>query len=234
MHHEQILDLSENMHSHEYYEFFRTKNDTIKPEELDFMIDNQLQFFAEIRSSPVLLSLLILILDVGDDFQLPNSVYQLYEMAIKASIKRFVEERPHLLDNSSATKDLKAEVLRVVQKIGHRNHVAQRRAFEHLAPTDPDYGLWNEICATGIYGTATTVLSFVKVIAQMELYQFSHLSFQEFLYVRAIESKQNTEGNSILPSMLQRRERKLLLDFHSMVKDGWNYNALRIGVSQQS
>jgi len=245
VHHEQILDLSENMHSHVYYEFFRTKNDTIKPEELDFMIDNQLQFFAEIRSSPVLLSLLILILDVGADFQLPNSVYQLYEMAIQASIKRFVEERSHLLDNnSSVTKDMKAEVLRVVQKIGHRNHVAQRRAFEHLAPTDPDYGLWNEICATGIYGTATTtVLSFVKVIAQMELYQFSHLSFQEFLYVREakhLESKENEEGNSIpIPSMIQRlfllmqrrREKRKLLDFHSMVKDGWNYNALRIGVS---
>jgi len=227
VHHEQILGLSEKMHSHMYYEFFRTKNDTIKPEELDFMIDNQLQFFAEIRSSPVLLSLLILILDVGDYCQFPSSVYQLYEMAIKASIKRFVEERPHLLDNSSssATKDMKAEVLRVVQKIGHRNHVAQRRAFEHLAPTDPDYGLWNEICATGIYGTATTtVLSFVKVIARMELYQFSHLSFQEFLYVREakhLESK-NIEGD-FPPSMM--------LDFHSMVKDGWNYNALRIGVS---
>jgi len=206
VHHEKILDLSEKIHAHVYYEFFRSKNKIIKGDDLDFMIDGQMQFFAQIRSSPVLLSLLILILDLGD-FKLPNSVYQLYEMAINASIAHFAEQRPQL----DEAERLKREVLRVVQKIGYRNHMAQKRAFEHLLPTDPDYGLWNEICATGVNGT--TVLSFVKVIAQMELYQFTHLSFQEFLYWKeAIDNRQP-------------------MNFHTMVKDVWNYNALRIGVS---
>jgi len=210
VHHEEILELSDKLHDHAYYEFFRSKNQIIKADDLDFMIDKQMQFFAEIRSSPVLLSLLILILDQGD-FKLPNSVYQLYEMAINVSITRFVaEQRHHTLDDE-AKKRLKREVLRMVQRIGHRNHMAQKRAFEHLPPTHPDYGLWNEICATGVNGT--TVLSFVKVISQLELYQFTHLSFQEYLFWKeAIDQRQP-------------------LNFHAMVKDVWNYNALRIGVS---
>jgi len=207
VHHQQILELSDELHDHVYYEFFRSKNQ--KADDLDFMINKQMQFFAEIRSSPVLLSLLILILGQGD-FKLPNSVYQLYEMAINVSITQFVEQRHHTLDDE-AKKRLKRAVLRMAQKIGHRNHMAQKRAFEHLPPTDPDYGLWNEICATGVNGTS--VLSFVKVIAQLELYQFTHLSFQEFLFWKeAIEKRQP-------------------LNFHAMVQDVWNYNALRIGVS---
>jgi len=211
VHHEQILELSDKLHDHKYYEFFRSKNQIIKADDLDFMIDKQMQFFAEIRSSPVLLSLLILVLDQGDD-KLPNSVYQLYEMAINVSIERFIaEQRHHHTLDDEAKKSLKREVLRMVQKIGHRNHMAQKRAFEHLPPTDPDYGLWNEICATRVNGT--TVLSFVKVIAQLELYQFTHLSFQEFLFWKEALDKRQP------------------LDFHAMVQDVWNYNALRIGVS---
>jgi len=210
VHHEQILELSDKLHDHVYYEFFRSKNQIIKADDLDFMIDEQMQFFAEIRSTPVLLSLLILILDQGD-YKLPNSVYQLY--AIDVSITRFVaEQRHHHTLDDEAKKRLKREVLLMVQKIGHRNHMAQKRAFEHLPPTDPDYGLWNEVCATRVNGT--TALSFVKVIAQLELYQFTHLSFQEFLFWKeAIDKKRQP------------------LNLHAMVKDVWNYNALRIGVS---
>jgi len=198
VHHEQILELSEELHDHVYYEFFRSKNQIIKADDLDFMIDKQMQFFAEVRSSPVLLSLLILILDQGD-FKLPNSVYQLYEMAIDVSITRFVAEQRHYhtLDHQADEK-LKREVLRMVQKIGHRNHMARRRVFEHLPPTDPDYGLWNEVCVTGVNGT--TVLSFVKVISQLELYQFTHLSFQVLFCKEALDKRQP-------------------LDFHAMVKD---------------
>jgi len=205
VHHEQILELSDRLHDHVYYEFFRSKNQIIKADDLDFMIDKQMQFFAEIRSSPVLLSLLILILDQGND--------KLPEMAIDVSITRFVAEQRHrhnTLDDE-ATKRLKSEVLRMVQKIGYRNHMTKKRVFEHLPPTDPDYRLWNEVCAMGVNGT--TALSFVKVISQLELYQFTHLSFQEFLFWKEALDKRQP------------------LDFHAMVKDVWNYNALRIGVS---
>lgn len=99
----------------------------------------------------------------------------------------------------------------MVQKIGHRNHIAKKPAFEHLPPTDSDYGLWDKICATGV--NDTTGLAFVRVIAQLELYKFTHLSFQEYLFCKEALDKQQP------------------LNFHTMVRDVWNYNALRIGVS---
>ena len=169
-------------YGHELYEYFRVISGLDVGDQLDFLLEKQMALLAVIGGTPVLLSLLIVVLG-RPDHKLPTSLYELYEMAIESSIKKFVDGHPGLNIKEE-------EVHQQVRQLAYACHADQDeknrvRVFTHDMANKAS-SMWEEICGTG---NTAVVLSIVKVIEQKASYQFSHLSFQEFLFVDQLLKK---------------------------------------------
>ena len=170
-------------YGHELYEYFRVISGLDVGQQLDFLLEKQMALLAVIGGTPVLLSLLIVVLG-RPDHKLPTSLYELYELAIESSIKKFV-------DGHSGLKIKEEEVYQQVGQVAYACHADQDeknrvRVFTHDMANKAS-SMWEEICGTG--GNTAVVLSIVKVIEQKASYQFSHFSFQEFLFVDQLLKK---------------------------------------------
>lgn len=203
IHHKTILELDEKLHTHEHYEYLRSLTNVKVSDQLNFLLEKQLSLFAAIAQTPVLLSLLIVVLDRADH-KLPTSVYELYEFAIEASLQNWCNQRMQIEEEGWV------ETIRnVVRLVAYKNHRKKRKEFTGKG-INPQ--LWREICGTG--ENDCVVLSFIKVISQNYLYQFSHLSFQEFLYLEELQDRA--------------RRQLAVPQFSELLADPWYTNALNL------
>ena len=124
-HHQKILDYNNVSHSHEHYEFFRTKLASSYEKGLNSMLDNAFRFFDELKGVPVLLSMLIVILIAREDdakLHLPSNRRELYQTATSTVLKLYCIDEHGSFD---------AEALPVLRVIATANMLpsAQRRLF---------------------------------------------------------------------------------------------------------
>lgn len=141
------------------------------------MLEARMRVFEEICRVPVLLSVLACAFAVEVQ-HLPADIYELYEMGILATLQR------------QLGKDQVPAALEMLEAIAVANHLAKRRTFQvedledalkgkpHLPP------LWSQLLEDGS-------IPLVKILTlghSTGEFQFSHLSFQEALFVRALKS----------------------------------------------
>lgn len=143
----------------------------------DAMLEARMRVFEEICRVPVLLSVLACAFAVEVQ-HLPADIYELYEMGMLATLQR------------QLGKDQVPVGLEMLEAIAVANHLAKRRTFQvedledalkgtpHLPP------LWSRLLEDGS-------IPLVKILTlghSIGEFQFSHLSFQEALFVRALKS----------------------------------------------
>lgn len=141
------------------------------------MLEARMRVFEEICRVPVLLSVLACAFAVEVQ-HLPADIYELYEMGILATLQR------------QLGKDQVPAALEMLEAIAVANHLAKRRTFQvedledalkgkpHLPP------FWSQLLEDGS-------IPLVKILTLGHAtgeFQFSHLSFQEALFVRALKS----------------------------------------------
>ena len=186
LHEQHIIDYNNKSNAHHHYEFFRSMlADAYQEklnEQLSYLINTILIAFEDIIQVPVLLSLLTVVLGgmaSGHLSMLPRGRRELYEMAIKATIKkRFPSE---------GTAQNVREALR---KIAYANMLARRRVFtvENVVDTlgaRPIF--WRR--GTAFFTTSTAAarpwsnLVGARLLGPRGEFQFSHLSFQEYFFI---------------------------------------------------
>ena len=109
---------------------------------------------------------------------MPRDLYELYKMAVGA----VMEKRAHGGHDAGAFR-------RCLRTIAYRNHLAKRRMFldAHICEALQDEPALAEIWSTLVNGDEPPPL--VKILTAPSAageggeYQFSHISFQEFLYL---------------------------------------------------
>ena len=167
-------------------DFFRARlanaYETELAHELDFILDTTMRIFDQIVQVPVLLSMLAVVLGSQDTesghLRLPRDLYELYKMAVGA----VMEKRAHGGHDAGAIR-------RCLRTIAYRNHLAKRRMFldAHIREALQDEPALAEIWSTLVNGDEPPPL--VKILTAPSAageggeYQFSHISFQEFLYL---------------------------------------------------
>ncbi|CAE7919646.1 unnamed protein product [Symbiodinium necroappetens] len=145
-------------------------------ETFDTMLEARMSVFDAICRIPVLLSVLACAFAVETQ-RLPQNLYDLYEMGMLSTLERRVG------------KDRVQAVLEMLQAIAVANHIAKRRTFQaedlRAALKEPSQlALWSQLLEDGS-------VPLVKILALGDMtgeFQFSHLSFQEALFVRALSA----------------------------------------------
>ena len=165
-------------YGHDLYEYFRVQSGLKVGKQLDFILEKQMTLLEVVGGTPVLMSLLVVVLG-RTDHKLPESLYELYQLAIEWSVKTFVDGHPGLGISEQ-------EVYKKAGEVAYSCHAEctegkGTRVFSHKMAQEACGGMWEEMCGTG--DNTAVVLSIIKVIEQKSSYQFSHLSFQEFLFV---------------------------------------------------
>jgi hypothetical protein len=145
IHHSDIYDANERLHSHTIYEFFRSRlPNSIVDQNIDFVLERRMQLFAEISKVPVLLSLLIVVLKDSQG-RMPETIFELYEIAID-----------NILRNAKLRNRVGVE--RFLTSIAFDNHnnkegevLKPRRLFETgtvktVLSLDPELGsIWKDL-----------------------------------------------------------------------------------------
>ncbi len=169
LHHMLILSFNNQSHAHTHYEFFRSKleeDDLAK--NMEFMVEARIRVFEEVCKTPVLLSMLILVLGASEeskDITLPSDLYHLYIMALNAALGRNFKGEEMVMAS------------RMLRAIATANHMAQRRTFtladaRNVLKGSPGLQMWEELCGQGS-------IPLVKILAFGENsgeFQFKHLS----------------------------------------------------------
>ncbi|CAE7773870.1 unnamed protein product, partial [Symbiodinium sp. CCMP2456] len=145
-------------------------------ETFDAMLEARMSVFDAICRIPVLLSVLACAFAVETQ-RLPQNLYDLYEMGMLSTLERRVG------------KDRVQAVLEMLQAIAVANHIAKRRTFQaedlRAALKEPSQlALWSQLLEDGS-------VPLVKILTLGDMtgeFQFSHLSFQEALFVRALSA----------------------------------------------
>ena len=148
-----------------------------RPEEgtFDAMLEARMDVFEEICSIPVLLSVLACAFALEVQ-RLPADIYELYEMGMLTTLQRRLDQ------------EQVATALEMLEMIAVANHKAKRRTFQvddlqEVFQQKPQLlTLWSELLEDGH-------IPLVKILTLGHLtgeFQFSHLSFQEALFVRSL------------------------------------------------
>ena len=183
MHHLLLLQYHEVSDARAYYLSFgshlRFNYEAHLKADLDFVLERRMALFDEVGKTPVLLSMLILVLGThgtrSEDVRLPADLFELYLFAMNAAVARHFSEEE------------REPALAMLRAIATANHLVQRRTFtlqdvgEALAATPSLLALWGRLLTEG-------AVPLVKVLAlgdQTGEFQFKHLSFQEALFVQA-------------------------------------------------
>ncbi|CAJ1443217.1 unnamed protein product [Effrenium voratum] len=204
VHHADGLECFRQADAQEHVAFLRQRLAGTAQGEL---LEARLQVFDEIRCIPVLLSVLACAFAV-EIHRLPADIYELYEMGMFSTLKRQLSE-----DQVDATFEM-------LETIAVANHLAKRRTFQAedlrvaLKGKPHLLGLWSQLLEDGS-------VPLIKVLTLGELtgeFQFSHLSFQEALFVRAL-------GSGCLATSFWRTHDAL----NSSLNDPFYRNALLIG-----
>ena len=179
--HRFVLGHNEASAAQQHYEFFRAHLRDYETElstNLDLMLEERIRTFDKVGGTPVLLSMLILVL--GEQgcrrIALPPDIHGLYTVAIRTAIIRHVG-----IERAEA-------VTAMLRTVAAANHLARRRTFsladarDVLAADTAHLALWEELMRSG-------TIPLVKVLALGDAsgeFQFKHLSFQEALFVSAL------------------------------------------------
>jgi hypothetical protein len=197
IHHRDIYSEAERLHSHTHYEYFRSRIlATTVEQKVDFVLERRMRVFSEITKVPVLLSLLIVLLKNNLD-RMPETMHELYEIAIDI----------HL---SNARLTNRAGVEKLLTLIAARNHsnsdgtnLKPRRLFDtstikSILSSNPELiSVWRELSTRNEiplvktiqrdchdYGDTVEELDDNMSSESAGLYQFAHLSIQEFLFAK--------------------------------------------------
>jgi len=163
----------------------------------DVALQRRLSAFEEISEKPVLLSVLVCLLKGwwGHVDELPCDKFELYEQGVRAKVAQDLKKS----QGKYAISQLKQEealqtvnlVEEMLQTIATANHLAKRRTFQlpdvHRALASVGkpqlLEVWSELLGLG-------EVPLVKILTLGEAsggeFQFCHLSFQEFLFVREL------------------------------------------------
>jgi hypothetical protein len=206
IHHRGIYDADECLQSHKFYEFFRSRlPNSIVAQNIDFVLERRMQLFSEISKIPVLLSLLIVVIKDSQG-RMPETLYELYDFAIDSILSNAK------LRNRAGVE----RFLTLVAFENHNNKEGEvlkpRRLFETgtvkaVLSLAPELGsLWKDLskkdeiplvktiqrdCQELVVGGGDEWVEDGEVAPAPDgkivgLYQFSHLSIQEFFFVRRL------------------------------------------------
>lgn len=207
IHHKKILQLDEQQDTHVHYEFFRVllQNEQVT-ELIDFVLEKQMQLFASISTIPVLLSMLIIVLDRGDH-RLPSSVFELYSLAVSSSVDRSARIMFSNAGTDLSEKYTEAnyarQMLLTIRKVAYANHITQRREFTYKqaiaafslhsgeSEFEEDHVKYTTVWEQMIRSEDMPLIKVVspRNVADPDsgLYQFSHMSFQEYLFLEELK-----------------------------------------------
>ncbi|CAE7906762.1 unnamed protein product, partial [Symbiodinium microadriaticum] len=177
IHHAECLSVYRTLQMQEHYTHLqKSLQNQGGLETFDTMLEARMSVFDAICRVPVLLSVLACAFAVETQ-RLPQNLYDLYEMGMLSTLERRVG------------KDRVQAVLEMLQAIAVANHIAKRRTFQaedlRAALKEPcQLALWSQLLEDGS-------VPLVKILALGDMtgeFQFSHLSFQEALFVRALST----------------------------------------------
>lgn len=186
VHQKAILDYHEESRARDHCDFLLLRLQDADERggpaaELDAQLDERMSVFDEICRVPVLLSVLVCAL-ADDQEKLPSGIFDLYEMGMLATLRRY-----------SKDGDRVRSTMEMLQLIATANHLAKRRTFQPedirraLAGRSELLALWKELLDRG-------EVPLVKILTLGDVsgeFQFSHLSFQEALFGRTLESTES-------------------------------------------
>ena len=188
VHGEPIIGWNEKCLAHDLYDFFRSELQDDYAKSLDSMLEQAIQYFDKIKSTPVLLSMLVVIISARKDKLhkgvLPANAMDLYNMAIDTIIHQRCLDQ----DKVKRTRSM-------LRQVATENMTFQRRIFttidvnKALKGIPGAAGLWNE------FHNSEQGIPLVKTLSEASNdlpseYQFKHISFQESLFVFAIEDNE--------------------------------------------
>lgn len=180
----------------------------INEDNFESALGERLEAFDVICKRPVLLSVLVCLLKGfwGPANKLPRDVYELYEMGVQAKVAQDVRRKWCMGDDFPSAE--RQELVRsrvkltvdMLQAIATANHLEKRRTFQiadvtkALKTRQELLELWNECLSEGD-------VPLIRVLTLGEIsggeFQFSHLSFQEFLFIRGVCNGEADKSSSI-------------------------------------
>ena len=139
MHHRAIRKWNDESHAHDHYEYFRSLLAGEYESGLDELLERTITFLDEVRGTPVLLSMLVLIFrfrQKQSDEALPADRFELYMTAMRLAIKNasamdgLMEAEASRPQEAVGVSRRAMQIEGAVQRIAVDNHMQKRRIFK--------------------------------------------------------------------------------------------------------
>ncbi|CAE8738702.1 unnamed protein product, partial [Polarella glacialis] len=198
LHHRDILSLHASSRAQEHYDFLHCQLRGALVGRFGEFLEGRLCVFDEICKVPVLLSVMACAF-ASKVHCLPGDIFELYQLGMLSTLRRRL-----------SCEEQVQGALEMLRSIAAANHLARRRTFQvddvrAALQGRPDLlEIWSRLLEEG-------AVPLVKILTLGDVsgeFQFSHLSFQEALFIESLQQQPEEQQQEQQPDQLQQQQQE--------------------------